>query len=54
MSGGTKSRGGAYSWDIGLSLVHTLRKIKIKISYYKYLIDRYWQTNIILSVGKII
>jgi len=52
VSGGTKTRRGTYSWDVGLSLVHTLRKLKI--SYYKFLMDRYSQTNKILPLGQII
>jgi hypothetical protein len=39
VSGGTKSKLGTYSWDVGLSLVHTCRKLKI--SFYDYLKDRY-------------
>ena len=39
VSGGTKTKLGTYSWDVGLSLVHTCRKMKI--SFYKYLMDRY-------------
>ena len=39
VSGGTKTEKGTYSWDVGLSLVHTCRKLKI--SFYRYLKDRY-------------
>lgn len=39
VSGGTKTKMGTYSWDVGLSLVHTCRKLKI--SFYDYLKDRY-------------
>lgn len=39
VSGGTKTERGTYSWDVGLSLVHTCRKLKI--SFYEYLQDRY-------------
>lgn len=39
VSGGTKTQVGTYSWDVGLSLVHTCRKLKI--SFYDYLKDRY-------------
>jgi hypothetical protein len=39
VSGGTKTKLGTYSWDVGLSLVHTCRKLKI--SFYDYLKDRY-------------
>jgi regulator of replication initiation timing len=39
VSGGTKTKLGTYSWDTGLSLVHTCRKLKI--SFYEYLKDRY-------------
>lgn len=39
VSGGTKTKLGTYSWDVGLSLVHTCRKLKI--SFYDYLMDRY-------------
>jgi hypothetical protein len=39
VSGGTKTKVGTYSWDVGLSLVHTCRKLKI--SFYNYLKDRY-------------
>jgi len=42
VSGGTKTKLGTYSWDIGLSLVHTCRKLKI--SFYEYLRDRYSMT----------
>jgi len=39
VSGGTKTKLGTYSWDVGLSLVHTCRKLRI--SFYQYLKDRY-------------
>lgn len=39
VSGGTKTKLGTYSWDVGLSLVHTCRKLGI--SFYEYLKDRY-------------
>jgi hypothetical protein len=43
VSGGTKTKLGTYSWDVGLSLVHTCRKLKI--SFYEYLMDRYNKTR---------
>jgi len=43
VSGGTKTKMGTYSWDVGLSLVHTCRKLKI--SFYEYLKDRYSLAN---------
>ncbi len=39
VSGGTKTKIGTTSWDVGLSLVHTCRKLKI--SFYDYIKDRY-------------
>ena len=43
VSGGTKTKLGTYSWDVGLSLVHTCRKLKI--GFYEYLRDRYSLTH---------
>ena len=43
VSGGTKTEIGTYSWDVGLSLVHTCRKLGV--SFYHYLLDRYSQKN---------
>lgn len=45
VSGGTKTKIGTYSWDVGLSLVHTCRKLKI--SFYEYLKDRYSKVQIL-------
>lgn len=52
VSGGTKTRIGTYSWDVGLSLVHTCRKLKI--SFYKFMQDRYTNKNQIPKLYKII
>lgn len=52
VSGGTKTSVGTYSWDVGLSLVHTCRKLKI--SFYKFMQDRYANQNHIPKLNKII
>jgi hypothetical protein len=52
VSGGTKSKQGTYSWDVGLSLVHTCRKLKI--SFYDYLIDRYSKAHRVPKLARII
>lgn len=52
VSGGTKTSVGTYSWDVGLGLVHTCRKLKI--SFYKFMQDRYSNQNQIPKLNKII
>lgn len=52
VSGGTRTKLGTYSWDVGLSLVHTCRKLKI--SFYKFIQDRYSNQNQIPKLNKII
>jgi hypothetical protein len=47
VSGGARTRLGTYSWDVGLTLVNTCRKLKI--SFYKYLKDRYSKAHNISS-----
>ncbi len=52
VSGGTRIPLGTYSWDVGLSLVHTCRKLKI--SFYDYLRDRYSKAYRIPKLNQII
>ena len=52
VSGGTKTKIGTYSWDVGLSLVHTCRKLKL--SFYQFMQDRYSNINQIPKLYKII
>ncbi len=52
VSGGTKTKLGTYSWDVGLSLVHTCRKLKI--SFYDYLMDRYNKSRQIPRLDQLI